>query len=145
MTRFVAHFTSALFGLVLAGCATPGGFHAVAIARIPDGYTIKAVMRPVRARETCEEANRRFADSILSGCADCRIEVLRCERELAGEERALARSEPVTGYVLVTDDLRMLISGPEETARTACEQIAADASRLGVKSAVCRRPAVGRD
>lgn len=140
MNRYIAQIMVACWSVALGGCTTPGGFHPVSTIFIPEGYTILAVLRPHPSRERCEEAVRRFSDSILAGCAACRINRSRCERELSGIERALAGSEPVAGSVVETDDLRMLITGPAPVARAACEQIAASSARAGVKSARCRNP-----
>ena len=140
MNRTFARMMFVLWSAALAGCATPGGFYPVSTIFIPEGYTILAVLRPHQSRERCEEAVRRFSDSIVKGCADCRVDRMRCERELSGVEGALARAEPVAGSVVETDDLRMLITGPAPVARAACEQIAASSARAGVKSARCRNP-----
>ena len=138
MNRAFVSVMFALWTLALGGCATERDFYPVSRIFIPEGYTILAVMRPHSSHERCEEAVRRFSDSIVAGCAACRVDRMRCEREPAGIERALARAEPVAGSVVETDDLRMLITGPAPVARAACEQIAANAARLGVKSATCR-------
>lgn len=140
MNRYIAPMMLALWSVALAGCAPPGGFYPVSEIFIPEGYTMLAVLRPHQSRERCEEAVRRFSDSILAGCAGCRINRSRCERELSGVERALAGPEPVAGSVVETDHLRMLITGPAPVARAACEQIAASSLRAGVKSARCRNP-----
>jgi len=137
MREALTRLLLALWTALLAGCATAANFHPVSRVFIPEGYTILAVLRPHEARARCEAAVKRFSDSIVQGCPGCRVERMRCGRELSGIERSLAKGEPMAGSVVETDDLRMLITGPAPIARAACEQIAASSAKLGVKSARC--------
>ena len=116
-------------------------YHPVARIAAPEGLVYLAVQLPVAQRQACGEANNRFLAPIKDSCKGCRIEYARCERELAGLEEKLLNRQPLPHYQVVSPGLRMAIMGPAQGAKAACDYIAGDMVKRGLRPAACVEPA----
>jgi hypothetical protein len=105
----------------------------------PDGLVYTAVQDSKHERQECGAANDRFLAPVKQQCKDCRVVLARCERELGGEELALYERRQV-GHVVTGPGVRLTITGPVETAKASCEQIASQMVRSGLRSAACVSP-----
>lgn len=131
----------AIFAL---GAGPARGVQYTPVARVatPDGYSVTAVQQAQPERKACEEANRRFTDTLKSNCAACRVQSSQCKVSLIGEERAAAMGRPVKAYSVTAPGIRLIITGPAKLAKAACEQIAVDTVQRGAKQAACVSPGI---
>src|SRR5688572_4647006 len=116
-------------------------YHPVVRLSSPDGLTYTAVQDAVAERRACGAANDRFLSPIKAACKQCQVIHARCERKLEGLELALFKDEPVAQHRVIGPGLRMAVDGPVETAKTACEYLAGEIAKLGVRSTACVAPA----
>jgi len=115
-------------------------YHPVVQLSSPDGLVYTAVQDPKHERQACGAANDRFLAPVKKDCAQCRVVVARCERELGGLELAVYERRRIAHHVVTGPGVRLAIAGPEASARASCEQIAARMVRSGLP-AVCAHPA----
>ncbi len=116
-------------------------YHPVVRMTSPDGLTYTAVQDPVQDRRACGAANDRFLGPIKSACKQCQVVYARCYRELEGLDRALYDGKPVPHHRVLGPKLRMAIEGPAQAAKIACEYLAGDMAKRGVRGASCALPA----
>ena len=117
-------------------------YHPVVQLSSPDGLVYTAVQDAKHERQACGAANDRFLAPVKKGCAQCRVVLARCERELDGLELAVHERRPIAHHHVVSaPGVRMAIAGPEASAKASCEQIADQMVRSGLRSAVCAHPA----
>lgn len=116
-------------------------YHPVVRLSSPDGLQYTAVQDPVAERRACGAANDRFLVPIKGACKQCQVLYARCERKLEGLELALYNGSPLPQHRVIGPGLRMAIDGPPETAKAACDYLAADLAKRGVRSAACILPA----
>ena len=115
-------------------------YHPVVRLSSPDGLTYTAVQDPVAERRACGAANDRFLGPIKAACKACQVVYARCERKLEGLELALYGGSPLAQHRVVGPGLRMAIDGPADTAKAACEYLADDMVKRGVRAAACVVP-----
>jgi hypothetical protein len=116
-------------------------YHPVVRLSSPDGLLYTAVQDPVAERRACGAANDRFLVPIKGACKACQVVYARCERKLEGLELALYHGAPIAQHRVIGPGLRMAIDGPAQTAKAACDYLAADLTKRGVRSAACVVPA----
>jgi hypothetical protein len=119
-------------------------YHPVVRLSSPDALTYTAVQDPVAERRACGAANDRFLGPIKAACKACQVVYARCERRLDGLERAIYSGAPLEQHRVIGPGLRMAIDGPAETAKAACEYLAGDMVKRGVRSAACVLPEKSR-
>ena len=106
----------------------------------PDGITYTTVQDEVQERRACGAANDRFLKPIKEMCKQCQVVYARCERKLEGFEAALAGGAAVPYHQVFAPSLRIAVEGPAEAARVACDFIAGDMVKRGLRSAACLYP-----
>jgi hypothetical protein len=106
----------------------------------PDGLVYTAVQDSTHERQECGAANDRFLAPVKEQCKQCRVVLARCEREVDGQEPSLYESRKIAHHVVTGPGVRLTISGPVETAKASCEQIADQMVRSGLRSAACVSP-----
>lgn len=107
----------------------------------PDGLVYTAVQESKHERQECGAANDRFLAPVKQQCKQCRVVLARCERELVGGEELALYERPQVAHVVTGPGVRLTITGPDETAKASCEQIANQMVRSGLRSAACVHPA----
>ena len=106
----------------------------------PDGLVYTTVQDEVQERRACGAANDRFLKPIKETCKQCQLVFARCERKLEGLEAALAEGAPVPHHQVFAPGLRIAVAGPAAAAKAACDFIAGDMVKRGVRSAACVNP-----
>jgi hypothetical protein len=115
-------------------------YHPVAQISSPDGLVFTAVQDPTPERSACGAANERFLKPIKSQCAQCRVVLARCERELEPFELSIYEGSALGHHQVFATGLRLAIDGPQAAARASCELMAGELVKAGVRSAVCLAP-----
>lgn len=115
-------------------------YHPVVKISSPEGLVVTVVQDPVAERAACGEANRRFLKPLRERCKPCEVIYARCERRLEGLELAVLTNQQVPYYQVVAGPARLIVSGPKNSEREACELIANDVVKLGILSAACVFP-----
>jgi len=133
-------------GLLIAVSVTLAHLHVVSqtyqpVVQLasPDGLVYTAVQDSKHERQECGAANDRFLAPVKQQCKDCRVVLARCEREVGGEELVLYERRRAA-HVVTGPGVRLTITGPVETAKASCEQIANQMVRSGLRSAACVSP-----
>ena len=116
-------------------------YYPVVHLMLPDGLSIAAVLPETKERKACGAANDRFVTPFKQSCKDCKVAIVRCERQLEGLELAMHDSVPVPHPMVIARELRMAVMGPPEAAKAGCAVLAANMVANGVKTAVCIPPA----
>ena len=116
-------------------------YHPVVQLASPDGLVYTAVQDSKHERHECGAANDRFLAPVKQQCKDCRVVLARCERELGGGEELALYERRQAAHVVTGPGVRLTITGPAETAKASCEQIASQMVRSGLRSAACVHPA----
>jgi len=120
-------------------------YHPVVRLESPEGLTYTAVQDPQQERQACGAANDRFLSPIKKSCAQCRVVLARCERQLEGLELEVHEGRALPHYLVSGPGVRMAIEGQVAAARASCQQIAAEMVRSGLRNAACVPPATGTD
>lgn len=119
---------------------TPSKYYPTVVVAAPEGLIYIAVQDATSERQACGKANERFLAPIKAGCKDCKVVSARCERVLEGDFTKVLQDTHTGGYRIVAPGLRMLIEGPEGSARRECDLIARDIANRGVHGAACIPP-----
>jgi hypothetical protein len=106
----------------------------------PDGLVYTAVQDSKHERQECGAANDRFLAPVKQACKDCRVVLARCEREVDGDDELAVYESRQLAHVVTGPGVRLMITGPVETAKASCEQIANQMVRSGLRSAACISP-----
>lgn len=115
-------------------------YHPVVQLASPDGLVYTAVQDSKHERQECGAANDRFLAPVKEQCKQCRVVLARCERELGGGEELAVYESRQLAHVVTGPGVRLTITGPLETAKASCEQIANQMIRSGLRSAACVSP-----
>jgi hypothetical protein len=116
-------------------------YHPVTRVASPDGLVFTAVQVATPERRACGAANDRFLAPVKALCAQCKVMVARCERELEPFEAAVFQGKAAAHYLVSATGLQLAIQGPEPTARESCELMAGTLKKMGVANALCTFPA----
>ena len=116
-------------------------YHPVVQLSSPDGLVYTAVQDAKHERQQCGAANERLLAPVKKDCKECRVVLARCERELQGMELAVHAGRRLPHHVVSGPGVRMVIAGPEASAKASCQHIADQMVRSGLRSASCVSPA----
>jgi hypothetical protein len=131
--------------VLVAAAAVLAHYHVAAqtyypVVRVssPEGLSYLAVMDGTNERQACGAANDRFLKPFKLMCEKCRIVYARCERELDGLEAQLKNGALVPHPEVDAPGFRMaIIGGADDAAQKACDYIAADMTKRGIRAAAC--------
>jgi hypothetical protein len=114
-------------------------YYPVARIATAEQLTYTAFSDEVPGRAACAAANARFVEPLARTCPGCSVVFTRCERKAGA---AALRTDRSAGspHVVVMPGMQILVSGPPALARAACDQIALDVVRQGLKSGRCLPP-----
>jgi hypothetical protein len=106
----------------------------------PDGLTYTALLEETAERSACERAFDGFVAPVKEHCKECNVVFARCERERGAMDLALERDGARQHWVM-SQGLRISVTGPEDSAKATCDFIAADLIKRGAASSSCVHPA----
>jgi hypothetical protein len=115
-------------------------YHPVVKVASPDGVTYTAVFEAVPDRPSCGANSMRFLEPMRDYCPDCEVLSARCERDLTGQDLAIALDLPSPFHIVVLQGMRIAIAADAARARRTCDFMAAHAVREGAPSATCIFP-----
>lgn len=108
--------------------------------RSADGLYITVVHPAVARRAECAHRLARFEAELRSTCSACTVESSDCARELAGIDRSLAGGESLPIFAVHAGALRAGVLGPPRFVQAACEAMASELAKSGLKAATCVAP-----
>jgi hypothetical protein len=115
-------------------------YYPVTHVSSPDGLTFTAVQDPTRKRSACEAANERFLGPIRQQCSQCKIVLVRCDRQLEAFDLSVYEGKALAHYQVSGPGLRLAIAGPARAAEINCDVVAGELKKRGAESAACVYP-----
>jgi len=117
-------------------------FTPVVRVRTVEGLFLTLVQPGTPSRSACNTAVQDLVDGFGKACANCVIESSDCASKLEGIDRALALNQPIPLYTISAQGFRISVLGPPQTVKAACEAIASQMVKGGLKTASCASPPV---
>ena len=133
-TRLLIGFIASL----VSASAFAEGQYSVVRVQMPDQYSVISIQKTAD-NAICRKANADYVKEMRAKCPTCKVQSARCETALKGSAAALMTKRSLKSYSVTAGDTRLLVSGKEDKARPACEQLAKELSAKGV-SASCVAP-----